>query len=951
MRSGKVAGTGLIALLCAGALAPFVAVPLHAGDLDSAVTGLLSSLGGNVATDLLMGVAARLRAAGEPPESQAAQDAVAEAVRRALDEGGAAEGELRRLAAEIVQEAWAASAFLGGAACKGESGAAAVAVGLAEHFAAHVDDLRVVTARLRQELHEARAAAREQSESVRMVGVLVRQLLERLDAHARAHEATGAGPVSAVPCQLPTDSDAFTGHVLHLEKLSELAEHAAASHAAGSVAVCTVDGMPGVGKSALAVHAAYALRGLFPHGVLFVDLHGHSYDARPRDPGDVLTGFLRDLGVPPQRIPHDLHARAALYRDRLAGRRMLILLDNARDARQVRPLLPGGGGCLVLVTSRSRLKALGAALTISLGELPVPDAVALFRRTADLDPHGEGACTRVLEEIAQLCGRLPLALCVAAALLRHHPAWSPYHLRDQLREERGRLAVLADADPERDLRTVFSLSYRALGGPHRRLFRRLGLCPGAEVDAFAAAALLGADPPEATQPLLRELVERNLLAEPAQGRYRMHDLLREYAHQLGSSDPAEQRESALARLLDYYQHTAVSADAVIDVHRRPRPRAAAPLYAPQLTHPDLALAWLRLERLNLEACLAHAAARRMSERVVELSAGLSVLMRTDGPLLHAARMHAHAAAAACGAGLAHERRRADALTQAGLVRLLGGDQDGAQGALEQAGLVYRQLGDPLGYADTVTLLGVRHALAGNYRHALEHFYRALELYPDKPASCDRGNVLGWVGAVRRLCGDQAGAIRALHGAVDVFEELGFCRDRAAAHRQLQAAQQQDGDHAAAVRSHGAAVAACRRFGGRCGAIGALSWLDASRRLRAGLPGAYWDLEESLAQARTTRVYRQAPSIVLSYFAGDFAGYGHLERAIALYREALASASTAQRSCDELLAREGIAECLIKQGRPGDGATHLRRALRICDLRGNRIGADRIRTRLSALPAA
>ncbi|HEX3650627.1 MAG TPA: BTAD domain-containing putative transcriptional regulator [Pseudonocardiaceae bacterium] len=322
-----------------------------------------------------------------------------------------------------------------------------------------------------------------------------------------------AGSV-AIPRQLPAAPRWFTGRRAELDTLVGHPDTDG-----GVVVISAIDGMAGVGKTALAVLTAHRLATRYPDGQLFVDLHGHTQGFRPRTSADALDRLLRALGLPPERIPDDVEERAALYRQRLAGTRTLIVLDNAVDEAQVRPLLPGEHGCLVLVTSRRRLKGLDDAHALSLDVLPRSDALALVRTVAGRDDP-------LLAEITELCGRLPLALRIAAALLRHRPMWSVAQLAGLLRDQHQRVGVLSDG--ERDLGAVFALSYQSLDDARRRTFRLLGLVPGPDTDAHATAALLGTDPDTATR-LLEDLVDHNLLVPHAPGRYRMHDLIRLHA--------------------------------------------------------------------------------------------------------------------------------------------------------------------------------------------------------------------------------------------------------------------------------------------------------------------------------------------------------------------------------------------------------------------------------------
>jgi hypothetical protein len=280
------------------------------------------------------------------------------------------------------------------------------------------------------------------------------------------------------------------------------------------VVISAIDGMAGVGKTALAVRAAHQLAGRFGDGQLFIDLHGYTQGYPPRTADQALETFLRAMGIPPQRIPAGTEERAALYRERLAGTRTLIVLDNAADEAQVRPLIPGDAGCLVLVTSRRKLKSLDDAQVVAVDVMPEPEAIALLAAVAG--PGRVAADTRGAAEVAGLCGRLPLAVRIAGALLRNRPAWPLAHLAGKLRATKGRLDPFRDGD--RDLAAVFGLSDQNLRDDQRRLYRYLGLVPGPEIDAYAAAALADTDPAAADR-LLQELVDHNLLLEPAAGRY------------------------------------------------------------------------------------------------------------------------------------------------------------------------------------------------------------------------------------------------------------------------------------------------------------------------------------------------------------------------------------------------------------------------------------------------
>jgi DNA-binding SARP family transcriptional activator len=344
---------------------------------------------------------------------------------------------------------------------------------------------------------------------------------------------------SPMPAQLPMDVPGFSGRDAELQQLNDVLIQAEA------VGVAVVSGTAGVGKTALAVHWAQRMRSSFPDGQLCVDLRGFA-PGGAAGPDEVIRGFLEALGVAPHRVPATLVDRAALYRSMLSGRRMLVLLDNARDAQQVRPLLPGSPGCLVLVTSRHQLSGLVAhgARPLVL-DLPSPDEARemMTRRLGATDPG-------TLDEIIALCARLPLALSITAARAATRPHVPLRALADELRRTSGCLAAFVGDDEATNVRATLSWSYRALSPEAAALFRRLSQHPGPEFTVPAAAALGGSSLARARR-LLGELAHEHLVTEQNPGRYAMHDLLRAYANeQAHEVDVDADRQAALLRMLD-----------------------------------------------------------------------------------------------------------------------------------------------------------------------------------------------------------------------------------------------------------------------------------------------------------------------------------------------------------------------------------------------------------------
>ncbi|MBT3154740.1 tetratricopeptide repeat protein [Streptomyces sp. CHD11] len=444
---------------------------------------------------------------------------------------------------------------------------------------------------------------------------LQRRIL-RADPHLAEPSAPVAEPVAAPvrPAQLPATVPDFTGRASFVRELSEVL--ASASGSGGRVmAVSALAGIGGVGKTTLAVHVAHQARTAFPDGQLYVDLQGAG--ARAAEPETVLGSFLRALGTADSEIPDSLEERAALYRSVLDGRRVLLLLDNARDAAQVRPLLPGTAGCAALVTSRVRMVDLAGAHLVDLDVMSPEEALALFTTIVGVE--------RVVSErqaaldVVAACGFLPLAIRIAASRLAARRTWTVSVLAAKLADERRRLDELQAGDLA--VKATFELGYGQLEAAQARAFRLLGLADGPDISLAAAAAVLDL-PPRDTEDLLESLVDTSLLESAAPGRYRFHDLVRLYARACAERDehPPGERESALSRLLDFYLATAAGVYAT----ERPGDRLVddlEPTGYPGLAFTDgsAALDWLYTESANLLACV------RQTAGSVRLRGGIDLL--------------------------------------------------------------------------------------------------------------------------------------------------------------------------------------------------------------------------------------------------------------------------------------------------------------------------------------
>lgn len=353
------------------------------------------------------------------------------------------------------------------------------------------------------------------------------------------------------PAQLPADLPTFAGREWELSQLSAMLDPG--SEFPGTVAIYVVDGMAGIGKTAFAIHWAHRVAKHFEDGQLYLNLRGFDSSDSATAPVDALGALLYSLGVPPRHIPGDPDARAGLYRSVLAGKRILIVLDNARDVEQVRPLPPGSPRCLVIATSRNPLTGLAMTEGARLLTLHLP-SVLTARETLErrLGTGRVAAEPQAVEKIIQLCGRLPLALAIVSARAAAHPDFTLASIAADLRRTQGRLDAFGAAGLDADARTVFSWSYHLLSPQACRLFRMLSLQPATDITAAASASLLGV-PPQAAGPLIAELTNSSLITEHRPGRYSFHELTRSYATELSeSTDTNTERHEALARLLDHY---------------------------------------------------------------------------------------------------------------------------------------------------------------------------------------------------------------------------------------------------------------------------------------------------------------------------------------------------------------------------------------------------------------
>ncbi|MFE1297935.1 ATP-binding protein [Streptomyces sp. NPDC058731] len=509
---------------------------------------------------------------------------------------------------------------------------------------------------------------------------------------------------------LPRDVPDFTGRAEQL---------AAVLAAVDSHRAVSVDGMAGVGKTCLAVHAAHRLADAFPDAQLYVDLHGFTEGRPPLDADSALRMLLGALDVPSERVPQEgLEALAACWRSELADRRVVVVLDNAADAEQVRPLLPGAGDSVALITSRNRLLGLEEVPPVSLDVLsPRESAELLARASGDDGPDGRLARDpESAAEVLRRCGHLPLALRLAGARLRHRPGWTVGILVERM------------AEGASEFDTAFAMSVRQLDRAQARLFRMLGLLPGESFDAYVAAAL--ADVPLRTaRAMLEDLVDAHLVEQPAAGRYRLHDLVHQHARRAAAEqDPAAERERALGRVLDYYVHAAAAADAAMPFLSPGRPATVGPPPAalPRFTDKHAAFAWLVSEYANLIAVFETAAAVGADVHVCELPRFLRAYFARRCGTTHLNFLFERSLAAA--ERLGDPLQLAEAHSDLGFARYNAGRMPEAADAYATAGTLVSGSGDRRAEAELALRRGYLSWDTGRVEEPLELFRLAGTLY-------------------------------------------------------------------------------------------------------------------------------------------------------------------------------------------------------------------------------
>ncbi|GAA5094642.1 AfsR/SARP family transcriptional regulator [Nocardia iowensis] len=686
--------------------------------------------------------------------------------------------------------------------------------------------------------------------------------------------------------QLPGDIADFTGRN---DEMRRLLADTPATEARPAVLIEAIDGMPGVGKTTLAIHAAHRLSSRYPDAQLYIDLHGHADERAPIEPMVALDRLLRAVGVPSESIPPDLDARAALWRTEIASRSALLVLDNVADADQVRPLLPGTPSCLVLITSRRRLVELDVAKTLSLDVLSAEDATALF--TTIVNDDRVLAEPDAVDETVRLCGYLPLAIRIAAGRLRARPVWPIDRLAERLRHPSHRLEHLSAGS--RSVAAALTASFQDLPIEQQRVFRLLGLHPGRDFDTYATAALadIGVD---AAEQILEGLVDVHLLEQVVSGRYRFHNLVRDYAATL--SEPSDiDCSAALTRLFDYYRYAAwavgskILPDRTIRIGHLPKPTTPTPALA---GHHEC-VAWLHRERLNLLAIAREATRARWSDYTRLFSEVLwwpyvTGLRCSDDVIT----LHFDAVEVARSSGEHAEECRLLVNLGYTLWRIRHYQQ--ALVVLDDAIRLAHGMGDYSNAARAMHHSGLVYFRLARYRDALMGYHQALSL----SRSIDDKFMEGY----------------ALQGIGQVYERMGYCDDALDHLRQALSVADDTGDPY--LRS-----------------CALMRMSDTDIRI-----GRYDDALAHLADARKTLAPMSSNTLFHNYLSIRIGHASCLtkqyENALDNFRTALALAERNNDLILECCAHLGIGDVHRRQEHPREALAHYERALQIAYASGS-----------------
>jgi DNA-binding SARP family transcriptional activator/tetratricopeptide (TPR) repeat protein len=771
---------------------------------------------------------------------------------------------------------------------------------------------------------------------------------------------SGRRPVLAAPPRtLPPETAEFVGRGVELGLLT--------GSRGGTPRIAVIEGMPGVGKTALAVRAARLVAGQYPDGTLYLNLHSHDHGSPSLDPAEALHRLLQMLSVPATQIPEAIGERAALWRAHLSRRRAVVILDDAAGHDQIRPLLPGAGQCLILITTRRGLPGFGGAGSLTLDALSADEAIMLFRRIAGEDRAGDA--DQVAAAVG-LCGRLPLAIQLTAGRIAQDGPPGLDGLIEELSQPPAWLGGTGAASPEEI--AAFDLSYRALEPGHQRFFRRLGVSPCASLTLPAAAALGGCTLAEAEKAIIT-LLDYHLLTGDIDGHFQFHDLIRGYAAaRAARDDPAAEQQQAVRRLLDYYLCTADQADRILHPFRR-RPGAGVarpPAGGPALGTQEEAAGWLESEWRNILRAAHHAGSRDWQQECADLICLLADFMairaywdeaiaahtlalqasrnladpariaqasRAPRPERQQTGRHETAIAladeaAAIYRGLADRRGEAESLDQIGLAHQRTARSREALAYFQEAGILYRAAADLRGAADTLSHSGIACWHLGRYPEAHARLQDALSLYRDVGDRRGEAKVLNNLGRVHLYNGCHREALDAYQKSLLIFREIGGAQNEAILYQNIGTVHRHKG-------SYGEALAACRRALAIYCSIGDLpDEADVLNDIGAiyQSAGCY---DEALIHHQKARLIAEEIGdlsqqlTALRMIADIHRGSGRYGEALDHYRTALRLAREIGDPYEEGKILEGIAESTLSTQQPDAARIVFRQALDIFERLG------------------
>jgi tetratricopeptide (TPR) repeat protein len=746
-----------------------------------------------------------------------------------------------------------------------------------------------------------------------------------------------------VPRHLPTPVSAFVGRDAQLAALSQVL-----NQPGGTAVITAIGGTAGVGKTALAVQWAHQVAAQFPDGQLFVNLRGFDPSGTPVTAAQALRLLLDMLQVPADQIPPTEAGQLGLYRSILAGKRMLVVLDNAHDVAQVRPLLPGSPTCRVIVTSRNQLTSLAAieaASPLTLDVLSVAEARQLLEQR--LGPSRLAADPGAAEQIIASCAHLPLALSIIAARAAMRPDLALAEIAADLTAHPNLDAFADGDDPMADVRAAFSWSYRQLQPGPARVFRLAGLHPGPGLEQHAVAALTGLAVPEAARCL--DVLARTCMIQPAgPGRYGMHDLLRGYARELvASQEETASQRARLTGLLDYYVHAATVAAAT------PSPADHQPLHpmsasdGPEFATEQDALAWLNTERADLAAVALHAAGHGWPSHAIRLSTALFDYLAISGHSPEAFTIHGSAQRAARDIG--DQAAEAAALNSLGVLELRQSHYQQALDHLERALELCRQAQDLAGQARTLANLGFTDFARGRGQGAIDYLTESLDIWRGLGNRAGEARALGYLGSFRLLRGEYAQAESDLGRALVLGRELGDRSCEALVLGNLADIDRRQGRYDRAIKRGEQALMLFREIGDQVSESEALAMVGLVR-LRQGDDQRASDLlHESLALCEQTGDL-STRAFTLNGLGEMLLATGRTAAAQARYTAALEVAGQAEDKYEQARAHEGLAATRQADGAADQAHQHWQEALTLYDELGAP-EAGPVRTQLAAASTA